>query len=193
MRSVAMALFGALVVACGSADSAPSGSGAGGGGGGGGGNSGGSAGTPPDNGEFPSCVMDRGTLLRLRGSLAGQAVDVRQAPSSGGYVNGTQGQFESPPMSFGGSDPGTTYVKLNWTMGVDYGHTAPATGVLRIGAAGPLAGVTLCAGDGSQIGFPRGSIGDNLDFQFRIGAITKAPECTEPVDGDLTGCWNSNF
>jgi hypothetical protein len=141
----------------------------------------------------PSCTTLPPGLARMhvRGTLAGQSVDI-QVETSGGYAYGTYGgNFEAPYL---GQPTTDLDVDMNWSSTILHPAGAPfaATGTIRMRPADPLGGMTLCAGTGTQADFEwaAGDAGSE-DYHFHLACLTLGPDCKQPVSGQIWGCWNN--
>lgn len=139
--------------------------------------------------SYPSCSASE--QLHIQGTASGKSIDIVQPTAVGGFVNLSSGNFSTPFGATGGADGGAAVetLVLDWTGPVADGSSAPATGTLTMIASDPLGAITLCAGSGSEIAFPASSGPAGLDFV--LSHLTMGPGCTEPVSGELRGCWQS--
>lgn len=181
-------LLAACLVACGSNGSDDSNDGRGSGRGGmagiGGGNSG--AGLPL------ACRSD--VRFHLVGNVAGEQVDVTEAPTTGGFSQQSNppGPHFRVPHATSGDEEQLVVVYLTWSDAVVSGEITAIEGWVRLPLGGPLPGETLCAGAGSEMMIPRDEDETTLgEFQFRLLELSGGTDCSEPLSGELQGCWRN--
>lgn len=146
-----------------------------------------------DAAAVPSCTtLAPGTArMHIQGTLAGQSVDI-QVETSGGYeYTADGGTFEAPYLG----QPSTDLdVSMQWTPAGLHPAGAPfrATGTIRMRPGDPLGAMTLCAGSGTQADFEWSSPdgGGSEDYHFHLSCLTLGPGCTQPVSGEIWGCWS---
>ncbi len=144
----------------------------------------------------PSCTtLPQGSpRMHVRGTLAGQSVDI-QVETSGGYERSNDaGTFEAP---YNGQPPTDLDVALRlMESGVLHpaGSPFPASGTIRMRPGDPLGGMTLCAGTGTQADFEwAASDAGTEDLHFHLACLSLGPDCTQPVSGEIWGCWNDGL
>jgi hypothetical protein len=182
-RALALTLALTCLAACGSNDSDDSQSSAG-------------AGNEGDGGNvvstFIACPSD--TFFHLAGEVDGQAIDITKAPTTGGFSQQSNppGPNFRVPNSTSEDDPQLVMVFLTWSKAVASGEVTPVEGSVRLPLTGPLPGQTLCAGAGSEMVIPPDDQEDATgEFQFRLLELAGGEDCSEPLDGELRGCWRN--
>lgn len=163
-----------------------------------GGTTGGSGGTVSGGGG----TSDAGAFLdcsgvaefRLVGDLAGQNVELTKAPTTGGFSqqsNAPGPHFRVPNDESEETDQ-LVAIFLNWPRPVTSGTVTPVEGWLRLPIGSPFASETLCVGAGSAMSIPRDQDEERAgDFQFRLVGLARGSDCSEPVSGELRGCWRN--
>jgi hypothetical protein len=142
--------------------------------------------------SFLACPSD--VAFHLLGEVEGEAIDITDAPTTGGFSQQSNppGPHFRVPNDAADDDEQLIVVYLTWDDVVASGEVAPIEGWVRLPLGGALAGETICAGSGSEMTIPprdeRGAVGD---FQFRLSELSRGSDCSEPVTGELEGCWRN--
>jgi hypothetical protein len=149
-----------------------------------------------DAAAVPSCTtLPPGSpRMHVQGTLAGQSVDI-QVETSGGYERSNDGgTFEAP---YQGQPVTDLDVALRWKESgalLPTGSPFPASGTIRMRAGDPLGGMTMCGGSGTQGDFEwAASDAGTEDLHFHLACLTLGPDCTQPVSGEIWGCWNDGL
>jgi hypothetical protein len=133
-----------------------------------------------------------GTRFRLLGDVGGEAVEITEAPATGGFFQQSNppGPHFRVPNDSADDDEQSIVVYLTWDEVVASGEVAPIEGWVRLPVGAALAGETICAGSGSEMTIP-GSDNEAAvgDFQFHLVELSRGTDCTEPLTGELQGCW----
>ncbi len=129
------------------------------------------------------------TNFQLDGSIDGVAVHDDGELFSGGYVNGSNGNFSSPGVGFP-PDPKRVTVSFDWHHGLSYGQASTiAKGTLIAPLGHPRAGEELCITRG-VVGFPQGGAEDG-HFKFWLREAQLGPDCAgDEVPIEVRGCMN---
>jgi hypothetical protein len=135
------------------------------------------------------CTDAIGSHLHMQGTLAGTPVDVAEDPVSGDFENGAPGTLDLPSGTAG---PDVLQVHLTWPKLVLDDATTTVQGTVRLRTTDPSGGSDLCAGPGSTLLVPSRSDPHSSWVTFRLVGLTRGPACTEPVTGELAGCWSDN-
>ncbi|HEU5072676.1 MAG TPA: hypothetical protein VFU02_00850 [Polyangiaceae bacterium] len=139
---------------------------------------------------FLACATD--TRFHLLGEVDGHAVDIGEAPSTGGLSQQSNppGPHFRIPSATAEDDPQRIVVYLTWEEAVASGEVTPVRGWVRFPSDAPLAGQTICAGAGSEMTIPTRDDEDAIgDFQFHLVELSGGADCAEPLAGELEGCW----
>jgi hypothetical protein len=128
--------------------------------------------------------------LKLQGTLGGQAINIDQSPASGVFEQWMTGDFRVPmPITINDAavdvTPTDVQIDLTWTGIVSNGSSASAAGTLVLPEGQPFAQMRLCVGNGSTIN------PNQAGTNFVLTGFTQGPACTQPVSGELRGCWGS--
>ena len=144
---------------------------------------------------YPAVDTTKRADLHVQGTVAGTAVDVRETPQGGMFVNG--GSLDIPGTVFAVADagvsPSVTAIHVKWNALVPDGGTAPITGTIHLPNTAASGEVTLCAGSGSVLYIEKTESAALSIFDLAFVSLTRAPDCTEPVAGDLRVSYSSNF
>jgi len=141
-------------------------------------------------GTFLPCSA--GVEFHLAGNVEGQAIDITEAPSTGGFSQQSNppGPHFRVPSASEDDDEQLVVVYLTWAEVVASGDVAPVQGWVRLPLGGPLPGQTICAGPGSEMTFPGSDDEDEVgDFQFRLRELSGGTDCADSLAGELDGCW----
>jgi hypothetical protein len=127
-------------------------------------------------------------VVKLQGTIGGQAVSVDQSPASGAFSQLTTGQLDIPMnITIGdasiGVTPADVQIHLTWSGLVSDGSSASASGTVTLPEGQPLGQMTLCAGNGSTIS------PNHPGAAFVLAGLALSPGCTQPIEGELRGCW----
>lgn len=137
----------------------------------------------------PSCAnAGSNGEVQVQGTVGGQAVAVDESPASGEFSQLPSGAFDSPiNVTLNDASltvtPSVVQVHLTWSGVVADGQTAQTTGSVTLPQGQPYGQMTLCAGSGSTIT----PTSQGLDFDLK--GLTQGAGCTQPLDGELRGCW----
>jgi len=155
------------------------------------GNSGSAGSTSTIPQGFLTC--SQGELFHLTGDADGQAIDINEAPTLGGFH-----QSDAPPYSMfrlpneTDSVPDLVNIELTWGGVVANGEVAVIEGWVLMPPTGPLAGETICAGPGSTMIIPATAEQDaSGEFLFRMLDLSLGSACDQAVAGELDGCWRN--
>jgi hypothetical protein len=135
--------------------------------------------------QAPHCTM--AFDYQLEGSIDGGMVhDTRDAGFTGGYVNGTEGRFQTPSGNV--PDPTRVQISFRWTRSLAYGDSCTTVGGIVVPPTGnPRAGEELCITRGA-VGFVMGGADDG-NFKFWLHEARTGADCSgEAVPIDLRGC-----
>jgi hypothetical protein len=125
------------------------------------------------------------TELRMAGSIEGTTVDdVRSAGLNAGFVNGNNGQFDTPFVGMLGA--GQIGLHLTWPHGLSYGEAEHTSGGTVVPAMGTHAGQELCVTN-AAVGFPDGGDEDGA-FKFWVRGARAGGCSGVDVPIDLRGC-----
>jgi len=141
-------------------------------------------------GTFLACAA--GVDFHLVGDVGGQTIDITDAPSTGGFSQQSNppGPHFRTPADSADDDEQRIVVYLTWDQVVASGEVAPVQGSVRLPLEGPLPGETVCAGTGSEMTIPGPDDEDEIgDFLFRLRELSGGTDCSEPLTGELKGCW----
>ena len=136
--------------------------------------------------QAPHCTMTFD--YQLEGSIEGGMVhDIRDDGYSGGFVNGTNGRFETPSAT-SAPDPTRVKIRFNWTRALAHGDSCTAVNGIVVPPTGnPRAGEELCITEG-VVGFVDGGPDDG-NFKFHLYGARVGADCSgEEVPIDLRGC-----
>jgi hypothetical protein len=117
--------------------------------------------------------------VKVQGMLGGQSVAIDQTPAAGGFSQLGTGQFD---LAGAASD---VQIHLMWMGLISSGSTGAVTGTITLPTGSPLAGMSLCAGNGSKI--EPNDPTNGVDFV--LDNLTLGPSCTQAVAGEVRGCW----
>ena len=133
-------------------------------------------------GAAVECAPDS---MRLKGTIDGTPVDRSEPIQGSGLTQVGAGHFDSmyvgPDLI---NDPERSWLVLDWPAAVPHDSRSTATGTLVLPAGEPMAGQTLCARDGTFVGFTREGV-----FYFGLRSLSAGTDCTTPLAGSLDGCW----
>lgn len=185
LRAVAVVLATMGVVGCGSGSSDDDEGAAGSGGSASSNNGNAGAGTIAG---FLACPVD--TPFHLVGEVGGEVVEITEAPATGGFSQGSNppGPHFRVPNSESEDDEQLIVVFLTWSDVAASDEVTPVEGWLRLPLGAPFPGETICAGAGSEMVIP---VDDDTvgDFHFRLRELAGGADCSEPLSGELRGCW----
>jgi hypothetical protein len=159
------------------------------GGGGSGNGVGGGAGAAA---TFLGCSGD--TSFHLAGNVGGESIDLSEAPTTGGFSQ--QSNAPGPHFRIPNSESEDTeelvVVFLTWRDTALTGEITAIDGWVRLPVGSPLAGETICAGDGSVMRIPASEDEPTAgDFQFVLLGLSRGSDCSNPVSGELRGCFRN--
>jgi len=149
----------------------------------------GSSSTLPDG--FIDCGPD--TLFHLTGDVGGEAIEVDEAPTLGGFSQQSNppGPHFALPNVNDPADEELIQILLTWEQSVASGEVTPIEGWLRL-PSDLLAGETICAGEGSEMMIPPRERRDARgEFLFRLRGLSTGVDCDRAVSGKLDGCWRN--
>ncbi len=190
VRCAVFGLMAALSCACGSNGDDDNDSNAQGGSSAGGSSSGGSGSLA----GYLACPT--GTRFHLSGELDGQAIEISEAPTLGGFAQSSSAPGSHFRLPNEGDDEPASLIVVSFTWdGVSSdGMVTPIEGWVRLPTGVPFEGETVCAGAGSQMVIPPNDIEDTQgDFVFRMRELARGVSCDTPLAGQLDGCWNNSL
>jgi hypothetical protein len=135
--------------------------------------------------QAPHCAAD--TFFQLDGSIDGVPVHDDGESFTGGFTNGSNGNFSSPSDGFP-AEPERVTVSFDWHHSLSYGQASIiASGTLIAPLGHPRAGEELCITRG-VVGFPSGGPEDG-HFKFWLRQARLGPACGgAEVPIEIRGC-----
>lgn len=122
--------------------------------------------------------------FRLQGTVDGQSVDITESSAGGGFDQVDTGELQVGQNPDPSAAP-ATQLRLTWPHGLLDGQSSAASGTVTL-QTGPLAGQTLCAGNGTRVTIYR----DDKGLGLVLDGLASGANCETPVEGTLAGCWN---
>jgi hypothetical protein len=132
--------------------------------------------------------------VRPEYAVGDENVELTEAPTTGGFSQGSNapGPHFRVPNSVSEDDEQLVVVFLTWEAAVASGEITPVEGWIRLPVGSPLPNETICAAEGSVMTIPLSEDKPALgDFQFLLRGLSGGSDCTEPLTGELRGCWRN--